>query len=347
MVAHLSLPWNKYRSHSERIALVESYMERLNRPGRSATVALAHPMAGSMLQPLKLDGRDTEGKTGTLTIVDTLPVHAGYFRTLDVKMRQGRDFENEDGSAGFEVAIVNERFAAKYWPSENAIGKRLRVGNPSAPWLQVVGVSPDIFQVGSVLSGPRPLVYVPYRQSPVQSFSVLAHTAESSGATAAELRTEAAKLDPDLALYDVMTFDEEMRALQWPTRVFAAFFVIFSVLALVMSSVGLYGVTAHGVSQRTQEIGIRAALGATPGGVIWLILKQSVLRVAAGLALGLLGAALLGDLVKRVLSPDVPPRDPLTFVSISVLMASVALAACIIPAWRAARFTPADALRME
>ena len=347
MVAHLTLPWNQYRSNSERIAFAEAFMERLDRPGRSATIAFQHPLAGTILQPLKLDGRDTANKTGTLTIVDTLPVHTGYFRTLDVKLKLGRDFEHGDGSAGSEVAIVNERFAARYWPSENPIGKRLRVGNEMAPWLRVVGVSPDIFQTGSVLSGPRPMVYVPYRLNPAQSFSVLLHTEEFSGATATELRAEAAKLDPDLALYAVMSFDEEIRLDRWPNRVFAAILGIFSLMALVMSSVGLYGVTAHGVSQRTQEIGVRAALGATRGGVIWLVLKQCVLRVTAGLSLGLLGAAFLGDFVKRVLSPEVPPRDPLTFVSISVLMAAVALTACIIPAWRAARFTPADALRME
>ena len=347
IVANVELPWDKYRSNPERIAFVEAITERLNRPGRSATVAFAAPLSGALSQPLKLEGRDIVSQTGVLPNVSTLPVHTGYFDTLNVKLRQGRDFVHGDGSAGSEVAIVNERFAARYWPGENPIGKRLRVGSETAPWLHVVGVSPDVFQVGSFLSGPRPLVYLPFRQRPFQSFSILAHSTESSSATATEMRTEAARLDPDLALSDVRTLDDQIRMEAWPTQVFTAIFAICSVMALLMSSIGLYGVTAHGVSQRTQEIGVRTALGATPGAVIWLVLKQYVLRVAAGLTLGLLGAALLGDFVKGVLSPEVPPRDPLTFVSISLLMASVALMACVIPAWRAARFTPANALRME
>jgi hypothetical protein len=303
-------------------------------------------MSGAFPRALKLDGRDAASKTGAPTDVFTLPAHTGYFRALDVKLRLGRDFRPGDGAAGSEVAIVNESFVAKYWPSENPIGKRLRVGNDKAPWLEVVGVSPDIFQMGNIAIGPRPLVYLPFRLNPSQSFSVMAHTEDSGGSTAMEMRTEAAKLDPDLALHNVMNLDEEIRQDRLPYQVFTAIWGIFSVMALLMSSVGLYGVTAHGVSRRTQEIGIRAAVGATPVGVVWLVLKQSVLRVAAGLVLGLIGAALLGDLVEGILSP-IPPRDPLTFTFIAALMASVALTACIVPAWRAARLTPADALRME
>jgi putative ABC transport system permease protein len=346
VVAHVTLPWTKYRTDSERVAFVEAFMERLDRPGRAVTVAVEHPMSGAFPRALKLDGRDAASKTGAPTDVFTLPAHTGYFRALDVKLRLGRDFRPGDGAAGSEVAIVNESFVAKYWPSENPIGKRLRVGNDKAPWLEVVGVSPDIFQMGNIAIGPRPLVYLPFRLNPSQSFSVMAHTEDSGGSTAMEMRTEAAKLDPDLALHNVMNLDEEIRQDRLPYQVFTAIWGIFSVMALLMSSVGLYGVTAHGVSRRTQEIGIRAAVGATPVGVVWLVLKQSVLRVAAGLVLGLIGAALLGDLVEGILSP-IPPRDPLTFTFIAALMASVALTACIVPAWRAARLTPADALRME
>ena len=346
VVADMDLPPSMYPKNIDRIAFVESFVERFKRPGRFATVAWAAPAAGVITQQLKLEDRDIADKSGKLPGVGTLPVESGYFPTLNVKLIRGRDFQASDGLPGTEVAIVNARFAAKYWPSENPIGKRLRLGDEKSPWLSVIGVSPDVFQTGNIVLGPGPAVYVPYRQNPVSGFSLLVRSADAN-AIAGQMRAEIAKMDPDLALYNVMTVDEMMQTAAATQSVFGMLFAILSLMALVMSSVGLYGVTAHGVNQRTQEIGIRAALGATQLGVVWLILKQSLKRIVAGLAFGLLGAALLSEVTKRVLYNAVEPSDPLTFLSVSLLLTTVTAMASFLPAWRAARLSPADALRME
>jgi putative ABC transport system permease protein len=345
--ANVALPSSKYPKESDRIAFVETLMERLKRPDVSSTVAWSGLFDGAAYQQLKLQDRDIADKSGTLPYIGTLPVEKKYFPTLDIAIIRGRDFEDRDGHPGSEVAIVNERFAETYWPNENPLGKRLRLGGEKAPWLRVIGVSPDVFQAGNIQKGPNPIVYVPYRQNPASNFSILLRARQTTESTVAQLRAEVAAIDPDLALYDVMTFEELMRRWLWMERVFGTILAIVAVMALVMSSVGLYGVAAHGVSQRTREIGIRAALGATPFGVVWLILQQSLKCIIAGLVLGLLGAALLGDFVKEVLFAGVESTDPLTFFTISMVLAVVTVIACSLPAWRASKLNPSDALRVE
>src|SRR5262249_4705121 len=140
-----------------RVVFVEALMQHLKSPDYSATIAWAAPLGGTIMQQLKLEDREIEDKTGKLTDTGVLPVDPGYFSTLGVKLLRGRDFQAWDGRNGGEVAIVNERFAAKYWPGEDPIGKRLRLGDKKAPWLSVIGVTPDVFQDGNPVSGPRPV----------------------------------------------------------------------------------------------------------------------------------------------------------------------------------------------
>jgi predicted permease len=345
LLAQLQLPGSKYPDDSHRVAFVETLMQHLKSPDYSATIAWAAPLGGTIMQQLKLEDRDIEDKTGKLTDIGVLPVDPGYFSTLDVKFLRGRDFQAWDGRKGAEVAIVNERFAAKYWPAEDPIGKRLRLGDKKAPWLSVIGVTPDVFQDGNPVSGPRPVVYVPYRQFPVTDLTIIVRNTDMN-ATVTQLRSELATIDPDLALYNLMTFDESLRVSLWEQRTFGVLVGILAVMALVLSSTGLYGVTAHGVNQRTQEIGIRTALGATPFRIIRLVLRESSVRIVLGLTLGLTAAVFLTDLTSRVLYA-VEPNDLLTFVLTSTLLVLVALAASIIPARRAARLNSVDALRID
>jgi putative ABC transport system permease protein len=345
--AWLDLRGNKYAKDSDRIAFVENFLATFNRPDRPATVAFAGPLTGPLFNRLQLQDRDIKDTSGKLPGVGVLPVANGYFAALDVPLIRGRNFQDRDGNPGSQVAIVNERFAAAYWPAENPVGKRLRLGDERAPWLDVVGVSGDILQSeNNLAAGPQPVVYVPYRQNPVYSFSILVRGA-GVGSTAVQLRKAIAAMDPDLALYHVTPTDEMLRNVFWTERIFGNLFTLFAVMALVMSSIGLYGVTAHGVNQRTREIGIRAALGATPFGVIWLVVKQSLKRIAAGLAIGLLGAVLLNDFLKQIPFAGIKPGDPVTFISTLVLLAAVTLAASFLPAWRASKLNPSDALRSE
>jgi putative ABC transport system permease protein len=345
--AWLDLPRNKYPKDSDRIAFVENFLAAFHRPERPTTVALAGPLTGEMSRRLQLQDRDIKDKSGKSPDVGVLPVANGYFSALAVPFIRGRGFQDRDGHPGSQVAVVNERFAVRYWPDENPVGKRLRLGDERAPWLDVVGVSRDILQsADNFAAGPQPVVYVPYRQFPVDSFAILVRGAEV-GTTVVQLRKAIAAMDSDLALYHVTPTDEMLRNVFWAERVLGNLFTLFAVMALVMSSIGLYGVTAHGVNQRTREIGIRAALGATPFGVIWLVVKQSLTRIAAGLAIGLLGAVLLDDFLKQIPFAGAEPGDPVTFISTLLLLAAVTLAASFLPAWRASKLNPAEALRAE
>jgi putative ABC transport system permease protein len=201
-----------------------------------------------------------------------------------------------------------------------------------------------VFQTGDLAFGPDPVVYVLYRQNTWSRFSVLVRS-EELHSVPGQLRAELAKLDPDLAFFSIQTVDELHRTALAAPRLLGILFGLFAVMALVMSSIGLYGVTAHGVNQRTQEIGIRVALGATPVGVVSLFLKQAMKRVAVGTVLGLVGATYLTDAIGSVIV--INQTDTGTFVATVAFLTIVSLTASLIPAWRASRLNPVDALRTE
>jgi predicted permease len=343
--ARLQVSDSKYPEPADRDLFVETLLERLNRAGQAATIAIFPPLGGAYDQPLELRDRNIADKTGKFPDIGVLLVGNNYFQVMDVKVKRGRPFEVRDGRPGSEAAIVNERFAARYWPNENPIGKSLRFGYEKGAWFTVVGVSPDIFQSGMPRLAPDPIVYIPYRQNPWRNISVFMRNTQGIASTAALLRGEMAKMDRDLAFYSIQELDEVLKGFLTPWRIMVRLFSLFAFMALLMSSVGLYGVTAHGVNQRTREIGVRVALGATPFRVIWLILKQSVKRVTVGLALGLFGATLLTQLMESILVTK--PTDTTTFATVSVVLVLVTIAASFLPAWHATRLNPVDALRTE
>jgi putative ABC transport system permease protein len=347
ITARLDIPYTRY-ANEKRPTLMEDFVERFQRPDRLTTFAFKAPMEGNWYIPMQLEDRDLTDATGKLPFAGTLPVGNNYFTALNVKMVRGRNFDAHDGHPGAEVVIVNRRFAEQYWPSENPLGKRLRIfhapqtqgalGGDKAPWLTVVGVSPDIFQAGDFRSGAAPTVYVPHRlNSSGSSATILVRSAQTE-ATVRDLRAELGKIDPDLAPFSVMTFDEVRRSAVWEERFAATIFGMLSLMALVMASVGLYGVTAHGVSQRTREIGIRAALGATRFRVMWMVVRQSLPRIVIGLAAGLIATIGIGI---------VDLQDLPIFGSTLSILGLVTAAAVLIPAWRASRLNPYDALRSE
>jgi ABC-type antimicrobial peptide transport system permease subunit len=221
------------------------------------------------------------------------------------------------------------------------------VEDPDAPWLTIVGVSPPVFQQSPFQDlRVQPTLYVPFRQNPPAAFTILARSTVSEEALAAAIRNELVQVDPDLPLYNVRTLDDILSQRNWPVRIFGTAFASFAVIALLMSSIGIYAATAYGVGQRTQEIGVRMALGAGRRDILWLVLKQGIWRIGLGLALGLLAA--FG--ASRVLSAalvNMSATDPTTYVSISLLLAAVTLLACVVPARRATRLDPGDALRNE
>jgi putative ABC transport system permease protein len=354
VTAAVTLRSARYPQPEDRLAFQERLMERLRSlPGvDSATIASHSPAAGAMGGPFRLADRDLSDSNGRPPAVSRLAIAPGYFQALGLTMMQGREFIATDGAPGAEGIIVNQTFAAKYWPNENPVGKRIRLGDdPNAPWIGVIGMSPPIFQAGGPTPsindiGIQPTLYIPYRQESTTTFSVLTRSRIAQETLTSALRNELRNLDPDIPLFNIRSLDETLWQRTWPNRVFGSLFAIFAIIALVMASVGIYGVTAYGVGQRTQEIGIRMALGASGRDVLWMVLRQGLMRISAGMVLGMLAA--WG--VSRVLSSllfGVNATDPLTFAGVSILMAAVMAIACVVPARRAMHLHPVDALRTE
>ena len=258
---------------------------------------------------------------------------------------RGRGLEANDGLVGSEAVVVNELFVAKFLPDRNPIGTRIRLGTgPDSRWAAVVGVSPHIWQAFDDRSETDAVVYVPYRQSPVGFMTAVVSSRVSPSALARTLRAEVQVVDPDLPLYFVKTMEDHLSQQLWPYRVFGGLFAVLGAIALLLAVIGLYAVMAYGVSRRTHEIGIRSAVGAGQKDVLWLVLRQGLLPLSVGLALGLVGALALGRAVAALLL-ETTGTDPLTAVAVSLILSLVALVACVLPARKACRLDPVAALR--
>jgi len=219
---------------------------------------------------------------------------------------------------------------------------------PPAPpvWRTIIGISPTIRHANSQDAEPTNVIYLPARQDPPGFSNIMVRTALPPGSVMTAVREQMRTVDPDQPVQNVQTMGQMLNRQMWPYRVFGSLFAIFATIALVMSAVGLYAVMAYSVTQRRTEIGVRMALGANGADVRWLILRRGLWQMGLGLAIGLLGAFGLSR-VLRTLLVQVTPTDPLTFTVITVLLTGVALAACVIPATRAARVDPLVALRAE
>lgn len=346
LTMRLGLPEEKYDSPADRIAFHDRLAQRFRAvAGIQSTAITSHlPWNGSVRGRLEIEGQAVADPE-KLPMVSYLVVSPGYFETMGVSLVRGRDFGSNDGAAGAEAVIVNERFAARHLPGGDPVGRRIRLGSkPEMPWLTVVGVSPHIWQSPDDKAETESVIYVPYRQEAVRFASIVARSLLPPSALAQTLRSEVQTLDPDLPLYFVKTMEDHLSQNLWPYRVFGGLFMVFGGIALILSAVGIYAVTAYSVARRTHEIGIRVSIGAGPRDVLWLVLRQGLRQLLLGLVLGLLGAMAVGRAVAALLL-ETTGTDPLTMMSISLLLIVIALLACVIPARRANRLDPLAALR--
>jgi putative ABC transport system permease protein len=348
LTMRFSLPDLKYPNAESRAGFAERLIPRLaSIPGVEA-VALASslPLNGSANSAFELQGQPPVDVNKRPTI-SRLVVTPQYFQAAGVSLVRGRLFDDSDGTPARASVIVNQRFAAKYWPGEDPLGKKLRlIRDAEQPWLTVIGVCPDILQNDPSKVERDPIIYLPYRQDPGSGSTIMARTRVAPNSAIAAFRKAVRETDEDLPLFEVKTMEDFLVERRWPFRVFGTLFAVFAVMALALSSVGIYAVMAYSVSRRTQEIGVRMALGATTGNVLRMILSLGCKQLAIGMAIGL--AAAFG--VTRVLSSllmQISATDPLTFAGISILLGVIGGIACWLPARKATQIDPMIALRYE
>jgi putative ABC transport system permease protein len=347
---------SKYKTPELRRAFYDRLVPKLSAIAGVEAVALTTsvPPFGGGRRGFEIEGRPARKDGDEPPQVTPVTVSPGFFATVGVPIRQGRGFSETDGLAGAENVVINALFASQFFPGEDPIGRRLRfvsrnpppAGQPPPIWWTVVGVSPSMRHSNPQDPAATAVVYLPHRQDPPGGASLMVRSQLEPGAVMSEVRRAVQALDQDQPVFTMQTMSQMLARQQWPFRVFGSLFAIFAVIALTLSAVGLYAVMAYSVTQRTQEIGVRLALGAGGGQVLWLILRRGLIQVAIGVTIGLLGAFFMSQALGSVLV-GVTPRDPATFAGISILLVLVAIAACVIPARRASRVDPLVALRTE
>jgi len=344
----LALPRTRYPDEHASRAFYQRLLERLEAmPGvQSAAVAVSLPPDRVTVT----DNFTAEGQQydiGQSAPVGTLMVaSASYFRTLGIPLLAGRLFDDRDRPGGERVVIVSRTLAERYYPGGNAVGRRFRNGGPERPkneWMRVVGIVGDVKYDG-LAAAPAPAFYWPFEQHPwTDQFVVLRTTTEPEAVTGA-VRDAVWSIDRELPLALVRTMDE-LRAAASADSTFRTYLLgSFGALGLMLALVGVYGVMSYAVSQRSHEMGLRAALGARPWDLVALVLRDAGMLAALGIVIGLVGALAVTS-VSETLLFGVTPRDPATFAGVAALLAAAALLASWIPATRAGRSDPLGVLR--
>jgi len=275
----------------------------------------------------------------------------GFFETIQIPLVRGRTFDERDQRNSAPVMIVNKEFAKRFYPDEDPIGKQVKIGAGEGPSRQryttreIVGIVGDV-RTSKLTDAPAPAFYVPLPQLMWGAPTLVIRTPGDPNAVTAEVRKILSSMDPEAALYSVRTMDDYLALDLGRARFQTVLLSLFAGIALLLTAIGLYGVMAYMVGQRSHEIGIRVALGATRNGVLGMILRRSLSMTGVGLLLGIFGAAALTRLLEGLLY-EIKPVDPLTFVGVSVTLGATSLLASFVPAWRAAKVDPMVALRCE
>ena len=348
----LSLPESRYTTFQKGQSFFDEFFTGLRRrPGVRGVAAInALPFSGfGGSRSFHIEGRE-EKRPEDQTEEQLRIVTDGYFAAMGIPIVTGREFTERDALNQPRVAVVNDAMAKKHWPHESPIGKRVSFSTNEPEWYEVVGIAGNI-KHRALENADRPELYVPYRQPlfagwTVRPMYVVARTSADPASTAAMARHEIARVDRDQPISDVRTMDQRIGRSLSSRRFSTVLLALFAGLALTLAAVGIYGIVAYSVTERTHEIGVRVALGAQRRDVMAMVVGQGMTMTIVGAAIGVAASAALARLMSSLLF-GVSAVDPATFVAIPLLLIAVALAACYVPARRATRVDPLQSLRAE
>ncbi|HEX5714665.1 MAG TPA: ABC transporter permease, partial [Thermoanaerobaculia bacterium] len=348
---NLAPPESKYAEDPQLRQLAGSLMERMGKlPGVTAAggAAFGRPLDRSgFTLSFDVEGRP-KALPGEEPAMRVALVTPGYFKALGLPLVRGRAFTDQDRDGSTPVAILTEAAVRKYFPDEEPLGRRIVLGwtnNGIQRGGEVVGIVGD-FKQSTLDNAADPQIFLPFDQAPIGSLSVIVRSTADLGTVAAAARAQVREVDPDLPLYELQTLDEVVTASVSQPRFYMLLLGGFAAVALILAAIGMYGVIAYGVSQRSQEIGVRMALGATRDRVVRMVLRQAMVLAVFGAVFGL-GLALVATRGMESLLFGVSAMDPGIYVAVAAVLVLVAGLASYLPARRAARTDPQLALRGE
>jgi hypothetical protein len=340
----------RYPTVDERRLFYRRLRERLAAlPDMRAGIGSAAPMKGAMPTSFAMQDDPPDAARPRVSMVPILP---GYLEALGVRPVRGRLLTERDVEDDGRSVVVNQWFVDAHLDGQDPLGQSIRLpsapGGPPGDPLTIVGVVPNIRhrsprQQDADPTRPDPALYLPFSGD---SPTIVVYAPSGAAAVAAALRDAVGAIDPNLPVLSVLPMGESLTQEVTTVRVFSRIFGVFALVALGLAAVGLYGITAYAVSQRTREVGVRRALGARDRHVWWLVTRRAAAQLAVGLVLGVSGALAAGQLLQSVLT-GVGSRDPVTLIVVPSMMAVVAALACVVPARRAMRLDPSELLRVE
>jgi predicted permease len=348
---NLSLPELQYKAQPGRVSFHEQVLQRLSTlPNVQSTAMVTHvPYAdggGVSTRAFSMEGRPATDR-GEMRNAIVQTISPNYFGLMQIALREGREIANRDADGTLPVAVISRSLARRYFPDEKPLGKKLKVGpaDDSSAWLTIVGIVDDV-HYSWIDKNDVPTIYRSYRQSPPYYVSLVLRTGGEPLSFVPAARSQVAAVDPDLSLFNIKALDKVISDSVVGIAYVAVMMGVLGIIALVLAAVGVYGVMSNAVSERTNEIGIRMAMGATANDIQKLVLGKGALLTLIGMGIGLPVAFLLANALSSLLF-GVKAADPVAFIVLPLVLAAVATLASYLPARRAVRVDPITALRYE